>query len=438
LTGAHDDLEGQADTLAAQLAADVVGRLAGRDATARPPAGAELERVVEQREAGEPGATRLLRLTAQAHALGERLAGARAADNAPVLLADGSRLSLGDAERKLAQKEERRAFAPLREAMELSSADGRERERVGESILRAFASDVGVAERVDEDERARLDAIESALREPALAALAVLSEAPPTDPTSWARALDRPAPEGAPLDVVKALGRALLEAGGARLERPVRMVTAPRALAGTVLSAGADVVRVAVAPAGTVARAARLLDGCGGAALAALDRDEHGLGIAVGVSLASAALRTRVLDEDRQRAQRYARLDAAGRAARAWLTAVGARAACDEDDPDVVAEALASACGCRLPAATLHELARPPWPGTADTPALPRATLLSLEAQLTAAALARGLRDSFDEEWPLRGSFWELLGDAPDELRELVPTAKEALAAFVERLHELL
>ncbi len=158
--------------------------------------------------------------------LATRFDAAVAEDHVDVILADGSRMSLDDAERALALKEERRVYLPLRQPLLRAR-----RQALDPVALRIASQAHGAHDAVDATAlRAFLDDTE-ALRAPALDVLASLAHGEVDDAAKLTRALDLPAMERPDVSVVV---RATKDALPKHMPPPKRR-EAPRALCGHVV-----------------------------------------------------------------------------------------------------------------------------------------------------------------------------------------------------------
>jgi hypothetical protein len=382
-------------------------------------------------------------LLGHARGLPGRVRAARAQDTTPVRLADGSSLDVDTAERRLADKEERRAFAPLRDAIEDAAEEARDDEAAQEREVEDFvAGEVGRRwPDVDEDDaRALLDAVTPAFTEVATAAAAAAFVDAP-DAAAWARALDAPAGPAFAPDAVRALVRAALAAAEGP---PVRAVSAPRALAGWVAQLP-DGARAAVVPGLGAGRARRTLTAAGRALALGLSHatvgtaDEGALGEAVGAALSGAAVRRAVLDSERRQAEAAQRATAVAHALRLALRAAAARTLLDGGEVEDAAESARQAAGARLSDATVHELLRLPFPEGGRGRTRLGGLLAELGQAALGAALGRRLREELDEDWPVRAASWQALrARSAEERAAALPDPAEGARAFIAAASELL
>ncbi len=464
----------------ARLARALLSRLAGRSTSSDGGTpDAELPSLAEARElrAWDLEAAREVALVhSHYESLPGRVRAAISRDRAPVLLRDGSRLTLDDAERTLAKKEERRAFLPLRRALEEAAAAAdesfaRAHERfddvlgevlvgpheqlasappshAGSSVPSAAAPDGADIEAAAQT----LSAADVALswlarflrdvKDAALAAREALAHdghQPLEDPASFARGLDLPDPEGFSEEAVRRLGRALSSAAGQHQRRALKAVRAPRALAGVVLSAELGPVRVAACPSSRAARFLSLSGALGGGvaltlsdadALAPRGEDELLVfGAALSLGAGAAVVRRGVLEEPSAEAERRGRVLAATRLLRVEAAAHAARVRLSGEGREALRETLAGTLGVDPPVELLDTLTAPPWPGLVHL----RGPAASVGADVVrlamGAALASALRDRYDEAFPLVPSPYELFGAARGALAEGAVTALELSGA---------
>lgn len=373
-----------------------------------PPARPHGERELEERAAaGEPSAVAGLRARAFQAALPGRVALALELEATAVVLADGSSLSLDDAERLLARKEERHAHLPLRRSL-----DEAQRPVVRQLLqFEGYGSNDASAPGTTPALTAFLTTSRS-LRDAAREALATLGGEPLEGPAALARALDLP-------DASGAFGEAAttqLLAVARDAARPVHRVgrfRAPRLLSGTTLVV--DVTELSGPSGGRETRFAqpplilrhqrhaRTLDaGCRALAAATATASDDVLGRAMALGLASGPGR-RAHGATRGDADRAARVGAACLVLEARAQAALALVARREGDASAVVddarEALIDAWGSDPGAALVEERLLPPWT-FADEPTT------AAPSWLAAAAAAVALRDAFDESFPQRTDAW--------------------------------
>jgi hypothetical protein len=266
------------------------------------------ERVRGRARDGDAEAQALVAWAAAEAAWADRVARALARERVTVTLADGSGLSLDDAEKLLAKKEEERAHVALRDSIERAV-----------SPFRHFSDhrSGGTDEKVDR--AAWLSATRPA-RDAALELLGTLGHEEPRSPRALCRALDLPSASGA---FSEAAALALLvpirEAAGPSLVRGVKRTRVPRALAGIALENLPEARFGTCTPTLRFQRHARSLLGAATAIAAALHDfpNESGhirgaparaAGTAVGLAALGAATRRAVLGESRTDADRHARI----------------------------------------------------------------------------------------------------------------------------------
>lgn len=331
----------------------------------------------ERAAAGDPEAQRALALWRRLADVPGRVQRALALERVDVVLADGSQLPLDEAERLLANKEDRRVHAALRESVDDAAAPFRQFHRYGSDAATRAAAKAFLVDTAP-------------LRDAARDALAVLGGCPIEGSLSLAWALDLPDAHGAfGEDATRAIIAVLREA----VRTPPAAFRAPRDLAGAALEG-----RYAW-PAGLrrADRHVRTLQAAG-VASAWSRATSADVGMAAALALAGAAVR-RVSGLDRRSAERAARICAATVVLRA--RAALALAALPEDAPqDEAREAVIHALAVDPGRALLARLAEPSWASVDDE--TPRAFL---RAPLHALAL----RDAFDETWVVRAEAWDAI-----------------------------
>lgn len=356
------------------------------------------ERELEERaDAGDAEARVLLRARAHLAELPSRVTQALELERAPVVLADGSSLSLDDAERLLARKEERQAHVALRGSIAQALRPFRAGHAIrhfhargndGLSPFRAFLSST------------------SSLRDAAREALTTLGGEALDRPTSLARALDLPDDTGA---FGEASTTSLLATArdACRPAHRVGRFRAPRLLAGVVLTLGPDREReVRFAQPSVVLRFdrhMRTLDaGC--RALCGGD-DVLARGMALGLS--SSFVR-RSLGASRADAERAGRIGSAvallEARARAALAVLGAEAW----NSDGAREALIDAWGADPGPDLVDDRLRPAWTLREEAQRDEEIddVVAAARAFLDGFSAALALRDAFDETFPLRPEAW--------------------------------
>lgn len=353
----------------------------------------------EQADSGDDQALFTLQLLGLRQALPQRVRLALAAEQCNVTLVDGSQLSLLEAERILALKEERRAHRPLRASIDDALAPFRyfqhyKTESTTRSVLKTFLLDT------------------MALAVVAAEALAVLGGEPIEDAASLARALDLPEPHGL---YGEEQTHALLTAArdAARPPLPVARFRAPRAMAGLALGAPAGQALRFAWPSSLQRfdRHARTLEACC-TALAWAHNSEGGRVAAL--TLAGSPCR-RALGTQRGAAERAGRICVAT----AVLRVRAAAALACADSAEEARELLADAIGLDPGEALLFSLSTRPWlHGDGATDAL---------AWLSAPAHILAMRDLYDDTWPLRTEAWHALASLEKE-REQKPSEGFATA----------
>ena len=386
--GAIDDAE---RAYARAVRALLQGRAPPAPADALPgPADAALD---ERAASDDDDDALVLRARRQLAALPERVRRAVDAEAAPVLLADGSRLTLDQAERLLANKEERAAHRTLRALVDASVSPFRQFEIHRSDARHAATTTATALEAFLVDTRG--------LRDAALDALGTVGGECPTDAPSIARALDLPDGDGA---FGEATLLALLAAArhAARPARKVSRVRAPRAMSGAVFDDGDD-VRFAHPPAiARYRRFARTLTAgvhalvvARGPTPARRSGDDAALAGALHLGLLAAGATRRVTAASRAHGDRIARVAVA-----TGLLCVRAQVRLAlSAEPDEAREGLVDALGVDPGAALLAELARPAWTCFDD----PCTRALS---SIRAAAIALALRDTLDESYALEPATW--------------------------------
>jgi hypothetical protein len=337
----------------------------------RPPPPLLTER--ERDERTERGDAAALRADALCAALPARIDRALAAERVDVVLRDGSTLSLDDAERLLANKEDRRAHRPLRASIDDALRPHRQ--------FRDYQIDADEARVLLE----RFLVLSQGLRDAALEALAALGDERPEDAASLCRALDLPDGHGAFGEAVTThlLGRARDAAG-----RNVARVRAPRDLAGAVL------IDAFAFPKHARFRRHQLTLEAGAIAIAGAR--SVGLAFALGLQHPSAR---RALALGRTVDERAARVACACAILQCRIDASLALAHNDDELRDLLSQALAADLG--------RDLTPPGW--ASESPAA-----LAID-RIKCAAAVIALRDAFDEHYALVDEAWREPLPAPDD-----------------------
>lgn len=409
---------------------------------APPPADGVAPEVLRERLREGDGAARDEALAfAHGRSLRPRVAALLAMEHARVTLPDGGELSVDEAERLLANKEDRRTFAPLRKALDAVARGPLEAgEEAGEDFEDAL-EEAGLSttsELVDvEGARASLDAFlgeTRALGETCLEVLESEGGAPARDPAALSRALDLPDEAGGfSSQAALAFGRALSAAAERRRARGLVRLVVPRALAGLVVTAAPGPVRVGSCAALRAWRFASLVDGAASGVAAALFSEQQlsapgedaarTFGRALGLSSLSPTVRMAILDEGARAAEKKSRVGRATWLLHARLRAAVARALLVEgDDPEqrfeLAHDAVVEALGASPEAALVRSLLLPPWPGLVRL----RGRVASLGGFAVGTALAVDLhlrlRERFDEAFALVPAPYDLVADAAQPLAD--------------------
>lgn len=393
--------------------------------------------------AGEP-----LRILANLYAL-ERIDGAWMGsvfllDKTPVFLADGSSLTRKEAERKLAQKEEKKSFAPLRRAMEtaerkawpaLENVLDRYRKHQHEfSIPSAHEKFVAAAE--------TLGGFLKRTQDLSLECVRLLMGPNGNDWQSreeFARLLDGVDEDGGFSDAAaRALAGAMRNSAEKRTCRPIVRVRSPRAMAGHVITQANGPVRLLHAETRRGEKFLNLLEGGATGILAALfprhaltgslDDAIRTLGHVFAMGAHLPLVRRSALDESLAKARQNGR-----RAAAMWFLhfrcdAALALALCQAEQnmelpwSDLLRETVSGALDIDCdPNAMFWQLKRlPPWPGAWWTLDVLDARLDSLAKRAQAASLFFPIRDRYDEVFPLMSAPFEQIADSGLALAERV------------------
>lgn len=325
------------------------------------------------------------------------------AERAPVILDDGSALALHKAARVLAEKEARRAFAPLSRTLRARDGAARALERDA-----AFSSPPSTEY---DEEAALVDDDVRVLLEPAREAIAQDGGVSPRgDAAHIARALSLPDPLAFDDARAKALLRATREALAPALVRPLHAVVVPRFLTPCVFVHD-DAVRLGHRETERAHAFSALLDD-GARALTASTRArgmgdaQRALALALSFALSSEPVRRRVLDEERDAARRAARIVAATVILDLHIARTIARATAEHDGSvEASCEAVAESLGARVDERVLAHVG----PALDTRPLSPGARARDRARDVArGASLALALRDAHDETWPLRGSIVEI------------------------------
>jgi hypothetical protein len=369
---------------------------------------------------GDDDARELALGLAHEASLESRVEQALALERTPVVLADGSRLSLDDAERLLADKEARRVFAPLRGSLDEAMAPLAEQLRASSQRFEDEAEQLLGPAVVPPALAALTDELDDTLQDPAREALRLLEEiggAPARDAAGLARAVDLPDPEGFSDRASRELVRRARQAAERVLARDVVALRAPRAMLGLVVSAAEGGVRAAVVPSRTAGRFLANTRAGLGAAAAALapagalavsrERELRVLGEALTLGALPPPARRRVFGESAADADRRARVAAAAHLVGARALVRAARVSREEGCiTEAVAEGLADALDTDPPFAWARALLSAPWPGRLQLARTAEGLAQAAWALSEAGRRAMELRDRFDESFGEREELW--------------------------------
>lgn len=384
--------------VAADVGRALLELLAGR--TPASPALPDTDELTDRRERGDDVAGDVV-AHAQFATLAARVAAAVAADVVVVSLPDGSTLLREQAERQLAQKEERRAYPPLRLPLERAVAQATRPLDAAIAFSRALPVDAGVV--VADRALARLRAFVDATAGAAAAARESLEReggAALDGEAALRRGLDLPGPSSFSTDGVVSAVRAALSTTTTTTRTPAR-TPAPRGLCGHVVDDGVT-PRLLVAPSLSAGRHLALASGAGVVVAAAVAAPVHAAGL--GLVVVDASTR-RALGQSRDDAARAFRVTAATALlwARARAAVAAARSRPFEGDTavDELREVTRGACRTALlgdaGAGFVEALLAPPWP---DGHRLSIPAVAAVDDAFHAAHAARSwlyLRDALDE-----------------------------------------
>jgi hypothetical protein len=333
----------------------------------------------------------------------DRIARALEFEAASVRLPDGSALTIDEAERTLAHKEETRSHASLRGFLD---------ETCGKSLrFDSFRS--GNRAPTLEFTREFLAGTLGA-RDAAREILETLAKEPLESPRSLARALDLPDPNGG-FSADAAL--ALISASKKCLRTPnrtIRRIRVPKRLTGLTLENPESVLFGTAEPVLRLKRHERSVFGGARALLMAMQSAMEGTpwgARALGLGMASAVARRTVLSQPKDSAERAERamvavgLLEARSAAALWL------AHGDEPHEDADREALSNALGSDAGQVNLRE-------------GLDELNPAEVHERLCAASGVLLLREAFDEAYATRPLAWQLMRELP------TPSAAEASKAW--------
>lgn len=396
---------------AAWLSSALRARLRG---AAPPPAPCDAPEALRERARDDPRARAWLRALDLERRQADRVARAIAFEGTAVVLADGSSMTLDEAEKTLAAKEQERVHTALRRSLD----EARSRSLGGRSGF-----ETGTAwqppeqfDRYESEERGGIDAVRARLeaflvgtrdaRDAALEQLAGLAGGSLHVPTALERALDLPEAAGAFSDEAASALLAAARGGAPAPQRPLRRVRVPRRLTGVRLEDEEGVFLGVGPPVLRFARHARTVLGgaaCLGRAIAHGEdtRGARAAAVACGLALLTAPARRAALGVARAQAERAERIAWATllletRASCALWCSRSASAGASEDRER---EALMDALGADPGRVGLWE----------RLDALEEPSLALAEVDAGRAYLL--LRDGFDEAFALRGEAWRALED---------------------------
>jgi|GEM_PF-2516823 len=386
----------------------------------------------------------LLLQHAHAQSAPQRLRAALAAESVEVVLADGSALTLDDAESTLARKEARAPYPPLSH-------------RVGSAVLpflddgKAFDDALGalgyglrhpalLPGHSDDKARQALQSFVDDTADAHHAALDVLQQTSNVDvdhADALARVLDLPDEHGAFADDrVQALTAAVLDVAQARLLRPVKRLRAPRALAGLCLSS-TTTIRTAWAPSLRSGRFRSLVSGSAaavgvsliGVAEPAADDAGRLLGVGLQHALHTSLVHRAVFDDAVDACRRREQHLTAQQLLLGRICATAALALLDDGvEVDAVRDRLGGLFGFDLGEAVARSCLAPSWPGELrGRTSLARLGAVALGAGM-GAAVHHGMRDRFDELWPLL----EVTYDFTEDIRGPLSTGSTSLPSLLE------
>lgn len=362
--------------------------------------------------------------------------------NTPILLADGSRLTRAEAERKLAQKEEKKAFIPLRQAMEKASRDSsksaEELSRRFLGLIRSFPvpdSSSKIGEHID-----TLQQFLQNTRDLALECMGVLAG---SDTNGWeqkeefARLLDPIDEDGGLSDAAaRALSLRMRDGAEKRQCRPLIRIRSPDAMAGHVMTVISGPVRVLHADARRGYRFLQLVNGASTGILASLfpahavsaklDAAIRTLGHAFALGANLPLVRKSVLDESPHKARKNAQ-----RMMALWFLNLRSDVVFaisdwqseqnpEEDEDEILRENVFQAfdAHCDPTWRFWRQKRFPAWPGSWDVLDIREQRLHSIVQRAQAATLFFRLRDRFDEVFPLMSGPYDQLADAGNALAE--------------------
>ncbi|MCP4500018.1 MAG: hypothetical protein GY822_08665 [Deltaproteobacteria bacterium] len=364
---------------------------------------------------------------AQAECAERRIRRAVANDVVKVILADGSSLTLDEAEQTLMNKEEKGPYAPLASRIALATSTIEDEcepffDTLEENGLHASHPGLlpgGDFEAAEKSLRLFIDDTNEA-QVAALDVLQQLSKAGLEEPFALARALDMPNVKGAfSHDIVKALCGASLEKAGPRLMRPIKRMAVPRSMAGISLS-GERTLRVGWLSSSRSARYSALLSGSaagvgislmGAPSLAA---DDAGRQVGAGFSFGwqRALLLKTLVDEEEGAALAKQQVLLSQKILLARMAASAAIVLLrDGRDFEALRESLAGLLHQDVGERIVEDLFLPPWPGQMRQRGL-FAHLGSVAiGQGVGAAIDFALRERFDELWPIMDATYDWFDD---------------------------
>ena len=362
--------------------------------------------------------------------------------NAPVFLADGTKMSRTEAERKLAGKEEKRAFSPLRRAME--DASKRTWPAIEGALIRfqelqnSFAVSAATSEM-----QVTIDSLQGLLAKHHDLALECMGVLMGPHLEGWeskeefARLLDPIDEDGGFSDAAaRALSLGMRDGAEKRMCRPLVRIRAPDVMAGHVMTVVPGAVRVLHADARRAHQFSQIVTGGSTGVIASLfplhalsanlDSALRIVGHAFALAAHLPLVRKSVLDESPQKARKNGQ-----RAMALWylmqrvdvvlaLSSLQAKQSSDIDEFEILRENIGRAFGANCdPTWRFWQHKRlPPWPGSWGSLDVLENRLSGLAQQAQAAALFFRLRDRFDEVFPLMSAPYDQIADAGNALSE--------------------
>jgi hypothetical protein len=361
--------------------------------------------------------------------------------NAPVFLADGTKLSRTEAERKLTQKEEKRAFAPLRHAMEGSSK--RNWPAIEGALTRFQELQNSFCGPDTANTQEAIDSLQGVLANHHDLALECMGILMGPQAEGWeskeefARLLDPIDEDGGFSDAAaRALSLRMRDAAEKRICRPLTRIRAPDAMTGHVMTMVPGAVRVLHADARRAYKFSQMLSGGATGVIASLfplhslsanlDAALRIIGHAFALGAHLPLVRKSVLDESPHKARKNGQ-----QAMALWyllqrmdvvlaLSSLQEKQSSDIDGLEILRENIFQAFGANCdPTWRFWQLKRlPPWPGSWGSLDILENRLNGLTQQAQAATLFFRLRERFDEVFPLMSAPFEQIADAGNALSE--------------------